>query len=79
MLLTLCFPAVSLRLQAKCPAIAEPRIEVCITKTFQVWLRNNTEEDIQLSACELLGFGQGVCTDQPAGLAVEQSGMFNLP
>lgn len=57
-----------LRLLGKAPSVMNAKIQVCITKNYDVWLYNGTDTDVPLTNGELFGFGQGVCQETPAGL-----------
>ena len=54
------------------------KIEVCITKDFELWLRNDTDSDIQLKCGELFGFGVGSCQQLPTGLLIAPTNLKTL-
>ena len=54
---------------ATCPL--KPNVKMIITKTFELYLRNTSDTDVQLTAGELFGYGLRSYSEVGLGRAVE--------
>lgn len=54
---------------ASCKATMADKIQVVLTKEFQIWLANRGDAAESLSACELFGYGLGSFGPTPVGVA----------
>lgn len=52
--------------------VANDKVGVAVTDAYELWLLNDTEEMIELDACELFGFGMGAYVAKAAGWAIFQ-------
>ena len=68
--LSKCFCPIIPRLLGKAPTVMNNKIHVCLTKSFEIWLYNGTDDDAQLTCGELFGFGQGAFQESPTGHVV---------
>lgn len=57
----------------KCVATSNAKLKVAVTKGFEVWLLNDTEESLDISHGELFGFNVGNFTDRAVGRAKVKS------
>ena len=46
------------------------KVGIVATDTYELWLLNDTDELIELDACELFGFGMGAYVAKAAGCAI---------
>ena len=65
MMLPLPRPFILLRLVATTTPPISSRLTVCVAADLQVWLFNDTEEEVAAFVGELFGFNTGVVSEKP--------------